>query len=193
MSKHVLVSSSSRRPLALATLLLWGANAVGLAPQSFAAPELRDQTPALFISKKGYSLRPPAGLRRNRAGMTLVPLDVLFGQRGAACFNVSALPRNVKRNRSLDEIRAANIQFMSRAMDNFKLRGQGRMTIDGLPAVTLTSTFTLGTPSVPLRVLNVFVVRGNMLYTFAGVCPVNQMARYAPLFQKTLVSVRWTK
>ena len=163
---------------------------MGSVPHRIAAPKRRAQSPGLFTSKEGYSLRPPAGLRKNRAEM---PLDVLFGQPDAASFNVSALPRNTRRNRSLDEIRTANIQFMSRAMDNFKLRGQGRMTVDGLPAVTLTSTFTMGTPPVALRTLNVFVIRGSTLYTFSGVCPLSQTTRYAPLFQKTLASVRWTK
>lgn len=143
---------------------------------------------ATYKSANGYSFTPPAGWQKlpNFSGT-----EIMY--RSSTGENINVLSRAVPAGITLAQIRAATIPQLRAKMTGYQLVGQGNTRLGGVPAAYIYSSYLMGTPPQRMRGDQIFVLRKGRMFAFTCTSRSAVHAKYKPIFQKILNSVRWTK
>lgn len=146
-------------------------------------------------SAKGYSIVPPAGWKAgpsNFMGTDAIWMSPTTGKSPFTANLVAMVAPAVKGETFEKGVKNANA-MMGRMLNKFKVVKQGETKLAGQRAWLMIGTHEMGSPPQKLRFYAVTAPYKNRVYSFNGTATDAQFARYQPLFQKAIASVRWTK
>lgn len=143
---------------------------------------------ATYRSANGYTIAAPAGWTTSKGVMGT---EVIF--MSPTRENINVVVQAVPRGTTLAKARAETITLLRRMMTGYKVLGQGNMTMGGVRALTLSSSYQMGNPPQGLLAFQTFALRGGKLYVFTCTAQRTTYARHAGTFRNALRSLRWTR
>lgn len=152
--------------------------------------------PQAHRSAKGYSIVAPNGWRKGPANF--MGTDAIFvsstvaGNPPFAANLVVTVGASAAGGNFEQEVKKG-VAVASRMLNKFRLISRGETRLGGQRAWMLIGTHEMGTPPRRLRFYAVGVPYKNKIYSFTGTAANAQFARYQPIFQKAVASVRWTR
>lgn len=152
--------------------------------------------PSATRSTKGYSIVAPNGWRKGPANF--MGTDLIFvsptvaGNPPFAANLVVTVGASAAGGNFEQEVKKG-VAVASRMLNKFRLISRGETRLGGQRAWMLIGTHEMGTPPRRLRFYAVGAPYKNKIYSFTGTATNAQFARYQPLFQKAVSSVRWTR
>lgn len=148
---------------------------------------------ATWKSPRGYSLQAPAGWTIGSGAS--MGADVIISARPRNGFtpNFNVVAQTLPRGATLAQVKQGSAALMKRSLTNYKLLSQGYGTLAGTRALSMVSSFNIGSPPRAVRITQMIAVRNGRAFVFTGTAPSAAFASYNSAFARMFKSVRWTK
>ena len=159
------------------------ASLLALAGPALAAPV----TP--YVSPDGYQITPPAGWTTDLK--EVAQHDVYFDSPATAEIGVTASV--LSPGETLDSELTQVLVLLKRQFPDIRVVSKRCGSVAGERDLDVVATYTTGSMKLPLRLREVLTIHDGMLYSFSLTETQRTFAKTAPLFGKSLQSVRWTK
>jgi hypothetical protein len=146
-----------------------------------------------YSSKRGYTIVAPAGWNVDGSGTMGTDLIMIAKPRNGFSANLNVVVAPASPGQTLAQGQAYISQAYPRLFNNYKKIAQGRTSLGGVPALSLTATHAMGTPPRTLRMHQAIALKGGSVYTFTCTAANADYAKFDAAFKSALKSVKWKK